>query len=164
MRARVSLRLGSEVVSRAAGRVSQRSWAWAFSARIASGVAVAMKNLTSACSWAGSPLPGGTLTMATCLIASSGQGTRSARPVSSSASLATMASGSVSPGSPWPPTCSQACWRWCQRSRTRLVGGCTISADAVTCSGRSRRYGSPAASRRARTRWTSAISAPPSGR
>src|SRR5439155_17403 len=46
--------------------------------------------------------------------------------------------GSVSPGSPWPPTSSKACWRWCQRSRTRPVGGCTISADAVTCSGRSR--------------------------
>ena len=49
MRARASLRLGSDVVSRAAGRVSHRSWAWAFSARMASGVAVAMKNRTSAC-------------------------------------------------------------------------------------------------------------------
>jgi len=111
MRARASLRLGSEVVSRAAGRVSQRSWAWAFSARIASGVAVAMKNRTSACWWAGSPLPGGSSTMTTCLISASGHGTRSVRPVSSSASRATIASGSVSPGSPCPPTCSQACWR-----------------------------------------------------
>jgi hypothetical protein len=163
MRARVSLRLGSEVVSRAAGRVSQRRGACGLSARIASGVPVAMKNRTSACSWAGSPLPGGTLTMTTCLISVSGHGTRSARPVSSSASLATMASGSVSPGSPWPPTCSQACWRWCQRSSTRAVGGCTISADAVTCSGRSRWYGGSAVARRARTRAMSAVSVSPCG-
>jgi hypothetical protein len=163
MRARVSLRLGSEVVARASGRVSQRSWAWAFSARMASGVPVAMKKRTSACWWAGSPLPGGTSTMATCLILPSGHGARSARPVSSSASRAAMASGSASPGSPWPPTCSQACWRWCQRSSTRAVGGCTTSADAVTCSGRSRRYGSPATATRARTRWVSAVSASPSG-
>jgi CRP-like cAMP-binding protein/class 3 adenylate cyclase len=163
MRARVSRRLGSEVASRAARRVSHRSWAFAFSGRIASGVRVAMKNRTSACSCAGSPLPGGTLTIATCLISPSGQGTRSGRPVSSSASRATMASGSVSPGSPWPPTCSQACWRWCQRSSTRPLGGCAISADAVTCSGRSRRYGSPTAASSARTRCTSAVSASPSG-
>ncbi len=138
-RARASLRLGSEVVSRASSRVSQRSGASGFSGRAASGAWVAMKKRTSACSWAGSPLPGGTRTITTCLITASGQGTRSVRPVSSSASLATRASGSVSPGSPCPPTWSQACWRWCQRSSTRPVGGWAISADEVTCSGRSRR-------------------------
>jgi CRP-like cAMP-binding protein len=164
IRVSVSLRLGADVASRASGRDSQRSGAFALSGRIASGVAVAMKNRTSACWWAGSPLPGGTLTMTTCLISASGHGARSARPVSSSASLATMASGSVSPGSPWPPTCSQACWRWCQRSSTRAVGGCTISADAVTCSGRSRWYGLPAVAKRARTRWMSAVSVSPCGR
>jgi CRP-like cAMP-binding protein len=136
---RAVLRLGSEVVSCASSRVSQRSGAYGVSGRTAPGAAVAMKKRMSACSWAGSPWPGGTRTITTCLIAGSGQGTRSVRPVSSSASLATMASGSVSPGSPCPPTCSQACWRWCQRNRTRAVGGWAISADAVTCSGRSRR-------------------------
>ena len=42
-------------------------------------------------------------------------------------------SGSTSPGSPCPPTWSQACWRACQRKSTCSDGGCTIIADAVTC-------------------------------
>jgi Cyclic nucleotide-binding domain len=100
IRDKVSLRLGSEVRSRAPGRVSQRSWACSFSGWIASGAWVAMKNRTSACWCAGSPLPGGTSTMTTCLISASGHGARSVRPVSSSASRNTMARGSVSPGSP----------------------------------------------------------------
>jgi len=163
-RARASLRLASEVASRACARDSQRSGACSFSARTASGAPVAMKNLRSACSCAGSPFPAGTPTMTTCCRRVSGQGARSASPVSSPASRRAMARASLSPGSPCPPTCSQACCRWCQRSRTRAVGGCTMSADAVTCRGISRRHGSSAASARARTRTRSAVSASPSGR
>jgi hypothetical protein len=163
-RARVSLRLASEVASRACVRDSQRSGACSFSARTASGAPVAMKYLRSACSCAGSPFPAGTPTMTTCRSRASGQGARSASPVSSAASRRAMAGASLSPGSPCPPTCSQACCRWCQRSRTRAVGGCTISAEAVTCSGSSRRHGSPAASASSRIRRRSAVSASPSGR
>ena len=162
-RVRASLRLASEVASRAWARDSQRSWACSFSARTVSGAPVAMKNLRSACSCAGSPFPAGTPTMTTCRSRASGQGARSARPVSSPASRSAMASASLSPGSPCPPTCSQACCRSCQRSKTRAVGGCTISADAVTCRGNSRRHGSSAPAARAWTRRRSAVSASPSG-
>src|ERR1700733_525442 len=53
---------------------SQRSGAFSFSARAASGAWVAMMYRRSACSWAGSPLPGGTPTMTTWRISASGHG------------------------------------------------------------------------------------------
>ena len=65
--------------------------------------------------------------------------------VSSRPSRRTTASGSRSPGSPWPPICNQACCRSCHRSSTRLDGGWTTSADAVTCRGMRRSQGEPAA-------------------
>jgi len=83
---------------------------------------------------------------------------RSVRPVSSAASRSAIAHGSVSPGSPWPPTCSQHSMRACHRSSTRRRGGSMTRADAVTCSGRSRDHGSPA-SIAVRTRATSRVSA-----
>jgi CRP-like cAMP-binding protein len=162
-RVRASLRLASEVASRAWARDSQRSGACSFSARTASGAPVAMKNLRSACSCAGSPFPAGTPTTTTCFRRASGQGARSASPVSSPASRRAMIRASLSPGSPCPPTCNQACCRSCQRSRTRAVGGCTISADAVTCRGSSRRHGSSTPEARARSRVRSAASASPTG-
>ena len=83
----------------------------------------------------GSPFPGATSQITTWRSRASGQARRSGRPVSSRASRSAIASGSRSPGSPCPPTCSHRCCRWCQRSRTRPLSGCTISADAVRCSG-----------------------------
>src|SRR6185437_11511838 len=143
-RARVSRRLASEVASYASGSGSQRSGASGASARAAPGAWVARTNRRSACSCAGSSPAAGTPTTATCRSCPSGQGVRSASPVSSAASLSAMASGSLSPGSPCPPTCSHACCRRCQRSSTRRLSGCTISADAVRCSGSERSHGSAA--------------------
>ena len=76
------------------------------SARATSGSCVAKMKRTSACSCAGSLLLAGTGTIATCHSSASGHGFRSVSPVSSRASRSATASGSVSPGSPCPPTCS----------------------------------------------------------
>ena len=76
------------------------------SARAASGPCVAKTKRTSACSCAGSLLLAGTETIATCHSSASGHGSRSVSPVSSRASRSATASGSLSPRSPCPPTCS----------------------------------------------------------
>ncbi len=163
-RDRVSLKFGSDVSSRASSGDSQRSCAPGFSGLAASGSSVARTNRRSACWCAGSVADAGTFTTATCLSSASGHGCRSVSPVSSAPSRSATSSGSHSPGSPCPPTCSQACWRLCQRSSTRRVAGCTITADPVTCSGSERSHGSAAATASARTRSVSAVSVSPCGR
>ena len=93
-----------------------------FSGRARSGCSVASTNRTSACSCAGSCRAAGTGTTTTWTTRPSGQATRSSSPVSSRPSRSAIASGSSSPGSPCPPTWSQACWRACQRRSTCSVG------------------------------------------
>lgn len=153
----VSWILASVIVFLASSGDSQRSGAPGFSGCAVPGTIVASTNRRSACSCASSRLFAGTGTITTCRNFASGQGTRSRSPVSSCPSRRAMASGSCSSGSACPPTSSHDWWRWCQRSSTRPLSGCTISADAVTCNGVDRLQGSPV-STRARTRSTSASS------
>ena len=119
----------------------------------------------SACSWAGSPPPGTTGTIARCSGRARAPGAtrRSVRPVSSRASRSATASGSASPGSKCPPTWSHDRMRSCQRNRTRADGGCTTSADAVTCSRLDRDQRSASRSSASRRRATSATSTAPDG-
>jgi len=160
-RSSVCRRLLVPTSSRASSTVSQRSSASGFSGRTPSGFVVAMKYRRSACSCAGSPLPGATSQTTACRTDASGHGSRSGRPVSSPASRNAIRSGSVSPGSPCPPTCSHIRWRWCQRNSTRPLSGCTTNADAVKCSGSVRSHGSGSAAASRRIRSTSAVSVSP---
>jgi hypothetical protein len=153
----VSRTFSSSVSRRAASIESHRSFAVRRSGRAASGCRVASTNRRSACSCAGSTSFAGTGTTTTWRKSASGHGPRSINPVSSRPSRRATATGSPSPGSPWPPTCNQACCRSCHRSSTRLDGGWTTSADAVTWSAAWRSHGEPAATNR-RTRRTSLAS------
>ena len=67
------------------------------------------------------------------------------------------ANGSSSPGSPWPPTCNQACRRSCQRNSTRPDAGVDPGGAGFTCSGVARLQASSPPSTIARTRARSAL-------
>ena len=153
----VSRTFSSRASRRAPSIESHRSGAVSRSGRAASGRCVASTNRRSACSCAGSTSFAGTGTTTTWRKAASGHGSRSSNPVSSRPSRKATATGSCSPGSPWPPTCIQACCRSCQRSSTRWTGG---GRPAPTPS-RGARHGDPTVNRpppTGRTRRTSPAS------